>query len=605
MKFRSTILALLMCARAYWGVAAARTRKGNGERPMKYGISVLMVACTTAAILAGCTTTKETDAFGVDPLVKNDGFKIIDLAEVLSAGEFSMKEPSDSDEDGNQNKNKNKNDNAGKLEMAFARFARAIDSEKNAGKSKLHRNRVQEFILAASNQACGVYKHNLKEFEAEVNFWLGSLTTALAGAGAIFTGTDIVRALSGAAGITSGVRFEFNEDFFQNLTIQVITKGLESKRREIYDEIVKNREHGLEKYPIQRAIKDAIFYHDHCSLISGLEQAAITIERNENPGPEAMKRFLKNLGVTRSAMDVLVGKQVAGVTAVSRDLPEHYASLDGSSQTRKTLRDSVDKALKITSGVEADEVAQDAHKNWLGFADAAFSKFDAVYGEKLKDTVGVAEKVHELTAAIEDKKTTEDERRIKTAELAVEQAKLRALSNDVKGAERTLASAVDIALKGFANAITLVRAKVDAKVAADKAGSAADIAKKALTAAETAKKIAQKKLDEANESGDEAAIAKAKAELDEAAKVLKKAQTESIAASAAAKEAQEKAKKAKEEAEKAVNPPATPPDGGDEKKISAVEIPAVSSTKTKDADSMPAPPIGAPVLLIEPQPLNN
>jgi hypothetical protein len=210
-----------------------------------------------------------------------------------------------------------------------------------------------------------------------------------------------------------------------------------------------------------------------------------------------------------------------------------------------------------------------------------------------------------LTAAIEDKKTTEDERRIKTAELAVEQAKLRALSNDVKGAERTLASAVDIALKGFANAITLVRAKVDAKVAADKAGSAADIAKKALTAAETAKKIAQKKLDEANESGDEAAIAKAKAELDEAAKVLKKAQTESIAASAAAKEAQEKAKKAKEEAEKAVNPPATPPDGGDEKKISAVEIPAVSSTKTKDADSMPAPPIGAPVLLIEPQPLNN
>jgi hypothetical protein len=43
-----------------------------------------------------------------------------------------------------------------------------------------------------------------------------------------------------------------------------------------------------------------------------------------------------------------------------------------------------------------------------------------------------------MDVAIEDKKTTEHQRRIKTAELAVEQAKLRTLSHEVKGAERAL-----------------------------------------------------------------------------------------------------------------------------------------------------------------------
>ena len=439
---------------------------------------LMVVSCLSAVALAGCGT----GPFGVHPLIKNDEFEKIDLIAVLTGGKEQLI------------KSERVHKKRQRLEEAFANFNKGITDETERIRV---RNQVQERILAASNQACGEYKHDLKQLDARFNFILGSLTTGLAGASAIFTGVDIVRALSGAAGITSGVRAEFNNDYFQNKTIQVITAGFESKRQEIYEKILEDREQDLEKYPVQRAIKDAIKYHENCSLISGLEQAAISIERADNPGADAMNKFLEKMGDTRSLLDVMTGKPQIGVAAANKDMPQLYVSLDDSQQTRSAVQSDVDKRLQIPADLKADPVAKTALENWKPVVDkdvaAAFSVFDKAYTEILKTTVEIAAKVHGLTVEINDKKTTKDQRSVKIAELAVEQAKIRSQVNELNRAEQTLASSVDKALKGFETAMDKVKAKIEAEAALKKAqaGGNADAIAKAQADLEAKTKAAE------------------------------------------------------------------------------------------------------------------
>lgn len=437
---------------------------------------LMVVSCVSVVALAGCEIPE--GPFGVHPLIEGDEFEKIDLVAVLTGGAEEFEETD------------NLHDKQQQLERAFADFN---EDTKDETERERARNRVQERILAASNQVCGDYKHELKQLDAYVNFGLGSLTTALAGAGAIFTGADIVRALSGSAAITSGVRAEFNEDFFQQLTIQVITDGLESKRREIYDQILKNRGEDLTEYPVQRAIKDAIEYHENCSLLAGLEQAALAIERNENPGAEAMTRFLKKMGDTRSALDVLTGKPRVGVAAANKDLPQLYVSLDDSQQTKSTVQSDVDKRLKIPADREEDTVARAAEKTWKAEVAKAFKAFDTAYAKILKTTGEIAAKVLKFTAKIEDKKTTKDQRNIKIAELAVQQANIRVQENELNRAEQTLASSLENALKAFETAMAKVEAKIKAKAALKKAqaGGNADAIAKAQADLEAKTKAAE------------------------------------------------------------------------------------------------------------------
>nr|VFJ97599.1 MAG: hypothetical protein BECKLFY1418A_GA0070994_107111 [Candidatus Kentron sp. LFY] len=146
--------------------------------------------------------------------------------------------------------------------------------------------------MAASEQRCNVYKIYLKRLHGKGNFYTGSLATILGGAGAIVTGVDGARILSGLAGITSGVRAEFNQAVFVNLAIPVITKGIESRRNDIRQKIKTERGNDLTSYTVEAAIGDAIRYHGACSIIAGLEQAEDAIQELDNPGLSMMNRFL-------------------------------------------------------------------------------------------------------------------------------------------------------------------------------------------------------------------------------------------------------------------------------------------------------------------------
>ena len=81
--------------------------------------------------------------------------------------------------------------------------------------------------------------------------------------------------------------------------------------------------------------------------------------------------------------------------------------------------------MKIPADRKEDPVEKTTRENWKAVADAPFPDFDKAYTEILEMTVKIAAKVQILTAEIRDKKTTKDERSIKIAKLAVEQANIR------------------------------------------------------------------------------------------------------------------------------------------------------------------------------------
>ena len=191
--------------------------------------------------------------------------------------------------------------------LARARLDYAFDlySKNDQHTQQQIRNELQDRIIAASEQRCNVYRMYLKRTESRNNFMLGTLTTVLGGAGALFTNQVGNRILSGLAGITSGVRAEFNQAYLASQAAQVITKGITARRNELRTKLNARRSENTTQYTLQAAIADAIHYHGACNILTGLEAAESAIERVENPGLDLMT---KSLYKSRHVEEILQGK---------------------------------------------------------------------------------------------------------------------------------------------------------------------------------------------------------------------------------------------------------------------------------------------------------
>ena len=268
------------------------------------------------------------------------------------------------------------------LEQAFSKFY------DNAGAQKLEelaRNRVQERILAASVDRCGEYKNFLKQLDAETNFFLGTLTTAIAGAGAIATGASEI--LSGTAAIFSGVRSEFNSEYFQRQTIQVITNGIDAKQNAVYTEIKNKQGLPLKDYPVEAAIKDADKFHASCSLIAGLEHAALTVARADDPGLKALRNQQRQFRLSEAeSMKDDADKRV--VEAQLR-VAEAEAEVAGAQS----------RVQDTTAKLEAATVAKTQADQELAAAQAALDAEETSTNTQLRDNART--KAIEAEAALE------------------------------------------------------------------------------------------------------------------------------------------------------------------------------------------------------------
>ncbi len=178
----------------------------------------------------------------------------------------------------------------------------AIVSYKNTTIRPLNieeRNILQDSLIAKSNYLCELYKDRLRLGRAHINFGLGALATGAAGASAIVSGPLASDILGASAAFLIGTRAEYNEAYFEQASIQIVTKGIDSRRTAIIEHINSIRinpvKSSIVNYTPARAVSDAMQYHMSCSIGAALEEAADKIDESNNPTIENAEKHLKAL----------------------------------------------------------------------------------------------------------------------------------------------------------------------------------------------------------------------------------------------------------------------------------------------------------------------
>jgi hypothetical protein len=161
------------------------------------------------------------------------------------------------------------------------------------------RSRVQDRIMAASEQRCTTYKLYLKRVETGQSTTTGILATVLGGAGAIATNVSAARGLAGLAGISSGIGAELKQGYFSNMASHVITPGIDLARAELRRDMLSKRTTSLSVYTVEAALIDTARYHAACSINSGLERAGQAVREVHNPGLRSLNLTLGQLGLAQ------------------------------------------------------------------------------------------------------------------------------------------------------------------------------------------------------------------------------------------------------------------------------------------------------------------
>jgi hypothetical protein len=182
----------------------------------------------------------------------------------------------------------------------------------------LQRNRIQDRLILASNDACEQFKNVMKRHQAGRNFQFGTATVLLGAGGAVATVASTAKALSALAGASAGIRAEYNRDYFADVEAHVITKALNSRRREILAGILDGQKKPLTGtvdatsgpakavagYSLESALADVITFHGACSLVGGLEYAEGAVSKvsadNSFIGLDSVKGAQKSISEMRT-----------------------------------------------------------------------------------------------------------------------------------------------------------------------------------------------------------------------------------------------------------------------------------------------------------------
>lgn len=231
------------------------------------------------------------------------------------------------------------------------------------------RNETIDAMIASSNLKCNRYLELLKNADGAWNSGIGiaSIVTGGLGAfvagglGAFVAGEDTAKALSGTAAILSGSRAAVNEVYLNNLTIHVVAAAIEKVRIRERQKITNRQECDVRQYTLMRGVEDAFNYHRTCSIIAGLAETALAVQRSDNPGVAEMRKALTEYANFARQVDE-IGAQ-GTITEVSTASP--VPSFDDAIATRTELASAAARAAA-------------AHK---AFADAS-EKLDP--GTKIK-----------------------------------------------------------------------------------------------------------------------------------------------------------------------------------------------------------------------------
>jgi len=210
----------------------------------------------------------------------------------------------------------------------------------DAASQQRRRNAVQERLIAASNSACREFTQHLNTYQSYTNSFLGTAAVGTGAAGAIVSGVVAARALAGVTGALAGTRAEFNSDIFAKQIVTTIVQAIDKSRQSYLIKIRGSEVEGtaeqatststgaaadsagpkkaaqepgateiggkeslpIEKYSVEAAIADAIYYNDLCSLDKGLQTLTQSLSTAGNPGLDEFYGEVQKYNEIRDAM---------------------------------------------------------------------------------------------------------------------------------------------------------------------------------------------------------------------------------------------------------------------------------------------------------------
>ena len=165
--------------------------------------------------------------------------------------------------------------------------AAGISNKDNEAKDKYLRNDMQDKLLAASNQRCAAYIRMLVASKSNAEFTWSGIATLLSGASSVVTPVSIKNALGAGATVMNGESALYDKSYFNSLAIDTVTSGIVKQREGILQQITQERDGDLSKYPVNRAVADALLYHAACNVVTGLQTAAGAVKSVDTTAPTA------------------------------------------------------------------------------------------------------------------------------------------------------------------------------------------------------------------------------------------------------------------------------------------------------------------------------
>ena len=173
----------------------------------------------------------------------------------------------------------------------------------SGGDAKIARNKIQDRLILSSNDLCENYKSRLKQKQSRFNFFAGTAATLFGAAGSLLPHAATAKLLSGLSASATGIRAEYNHDYYADVTAHVITKAITLRRKTMLTDIDKLRDGDITAYTLERALADAVNYHGACSLVGGLEEAEKAVSTMETlRGTDNLEKVFLNLQKLRTSL---------------------------------------------------------------------------------------------------------------------------------------------------------------------------------------------------------------------------------------------------------------------------------------------------------------
>ncbi|GEM_PF-3542574 len=165
-------------------------------------------------------------------------------------------------------------------------------SEMEKVKGRDARNRLQSALFAASEAMLSVHISKIKSNESGTNMLLGVATTGLAATASVVN-PAAAPSFAAAAAATNASRSLFNEEVFRNMLTEQVVTAIISKRTMFRERILMDHyKQFVDEYDVERAIYDALAYHEMGSFEYGLATVKADIESANTERLKITSKFL-------------------------------------------------------------------------------------------------------------------------------------------------------------------------------------------------------------------------------------------------------------------------------------------------------------------------